>query len=208
MPDIVSLPVGGGTVVVASDEIVIGPESVGYRLAEEGRVFGGRTLTLTDVSVAAGLASVGDARLVEDLDPRFVEEVVERVQGAVADGVDAMKSAAGPIPVVLVGGGGILVRDGLPGASELIRPDHFTVANAVGAALAEVGGEVDRIFDLDRMARDEALADAKLEVIERAVAAGAAGSSVEIVEIDEIPLTYLPGRATRIRMKAIGRLRD
>ena len=31
--------------------------------------------------------------------------------------------------------------------------------------------------------------------------------TVEVVELDEIPLTYLPGNATLIRAKAVGDLR-
>ena len=53
------------------------------------------------------------------------------------------------MPVVVVGGGSVLLGDALPGASELVEPDHFAVANAIGAAIAQVGGEVDRVFSLD-----------------------------------------------------------
>ena len=61
-----------------------------------------------------------------------------------------MKTSAEPIPVVVVGGGSILLGDTLPGASELVKPEHFAVANAIGAAIAQVGGEVDRVFSLER----------------------------------------------------------
>ena len=54
-PDMVSIALGGGTVV----ERVpwrMGPESVGYRLTDEAMVFGGETLTTTDIAVAHGRA--------------------------------------------------------------------------------------------------------------------------------------------------------
>ena len=51
----------------------------------------------------------------------------------------------------MVGGGSILLGDRLAGASRLVRPEHFAVANAIGAAIAQVGGEVDRIFSLDQV---------------------------------------------------------
>ena len=38
------------------------------------------------------------------------------------------------------------------------------------------------------------------------VEAGADAGSISIVEIDEIPLSYLPGNATRLRVKAVGNL--
>ena len=40
----------------------------------------------------------------------------------------------------------------------------------------------------------------------RAVSAGAKLDTVEVVEVDEIPLTYLPGNVTLIRAKAVGDL--
>ena len=41
-------------------EVQVGPESVGYRLTTEAVVFGGSTVTATDVAVAAGHADIGD----------------------------------------------------------------------------------------------------------------------------------------------------
>jgi N-methylhydantoinase A/oxoprolinase/acetone carboxylase beta subunit len=124
----------------------------------------------------------------------------------IAEAVDRMKTSAEPMPVVLVGGGSVLLRDTLEGASRVIRPEHFGVANAIGAAIAQVGGEVERVFSLASLSRDEALDQAKAEAIEKAVAAGAVESSVRVVDVEEIGLAYLPGNATRIKVKAIGDL--
>jgi N-methylhydantoinase A/oxoprolinase/acetone carboxylase beta subunit len=55
MPDLLSIGLGGGTLVDPADPARIGPASVGYRLTHEARVFGGATLTCTDIGVAAGL---------------------------------------------------------------------------------------------------------------------------------------------------------
>jgi hypothetical protein len=41
---------------------------------------------------------------------------------------------------------------------------------------------------------------------ERAVAAGASPGAVDVVEVEEIPLTYLTNPAVRIRVKAAGPL--
>jgi N-methylhydantoinase A/oxoprolinase/acetone carboxylase beta subunit len=107
---------------------------------------------------------------------------------------------------VIVGGGSILLRDHLPGASDVIKPEHFAVANAIGAAIAQVGGEVDRVFSLDQMSRDSALEQAKTEAAQKAVAAGARESTVQVTDVEEVPLSYLPSNATRIRVKAVGDL--
>jgi N-methylhydantoinase A/oxoprolinase/acetone carboxylase beta subunit len=120
--------------------------------------------------------------------------------------VDRMKTAAGAVPVILVGGGIILVGDQLNGVSELHRPEHASVANAIGAAIAQVGGEVDRIFSLDAVPRDKALERAKDEAQQRVLNSGAVPGTVEIVDVEEVPLAYLPGNATRIRVKAVGTL--
>ena len=75
-----------------------------------------------------------------------------------------------------------------------------------GAAIAQVGGEVDRVFSLDALPREKALEQARSEASERVLKEGALPDSVEIVDIEEIPLAYLPGNATRIRVKAVGQL--
>jgi N-methylhydantoinase A/oxoprolinase/acetone carboxylase beta subunit len=205
MPDVFSLGLGGGS-IVQRDPLKIGPESVGFRLTEEAWVFGGGTLTATDIAVAAGMAEVGDAQRVQGLDPTFVEAAVERMQQMIADAVDRMLLSPEPIPVIVVGGGSILVRDKV-GNLPTIMPDHYPVANAVGAAIAQISGEVDRVYALANIPREKALEEARREAKQRAVEAGADPSTVEIVEVEDVPLAYLPGNATRIRVKAVGDLR-
>jgi len=211
MPDTYSFGLGGGSIITlrvlrATEPLRIGPQSVGYELITKGLVFGGSTLTATDVAVAGGLADIGDKEAVQDLDKGLVREVLERIQAMVDEAVDRMKTSAEPIPVILVGGGTILVSRKVAGASEMIRPDHYPVANAIGAAIAQVGGETDRVFSLDRMSRDEALTQAREEAIQKALAAGAEEKTIEVVEVEEVPLTYLPSNAVRIRVKAVGDL--
>jgi N-methylhydantoinase A/oxoprolinase/acetone carboxylase beta subunit len=206
MPDVFSFGLGGGSIVRADGELTIGPDSVGYELTERARVFGGGELTATDLAVAAGLAEIGDAQHVRDLDRGLVERGVRLIEAEIAEAVDRMKTSAGDIPVVVVGGGSILLGDSLPGASDLVKPDHFAVANAIGAAIAQIGGEVDRVFSLEQIPREEALQRARDEATEKAVAAGASASTVQIVDVEEIPLAYLPSNATRIHVKAVGEL--
>jgi len=206
MPDVFSFGLGGGSLVSRNGELQVGPESVGYELTNKALVFGGETLTATDLAVAAGLADLGDRSRVVHLDSRLVEEGVVLMQNRIAEAVDRMKTSAQAIPIVIVGGGSILLRDHLPGASDVIKPEHFAVANAIGAAIAQVGGEVDRVFSLDQMSRDAALEQAKTEAAEKAVAAGARESTVQVTDVEEVPLSYLPSNATRIRVKAVGDL--
>jgi N-methylhydantoinase A/oxoprolinase/acetone carboxylase beta subunit len=200
MPDVLSLGIGGGSLVAGAE---VGPRSVGYELTSRALVFGGDVLTATDLAVAAGLAAIGDPERVSGLDP---EPALARIEERIANTVDRMKTSADPIPVVVVGGGSILLRDTLAGASELVKPEHFAVANAIGAAIAQVGGEVDKIVALEGTTRAAAIEEAKAEAVEKAVAAGAERDAVRVVDVDDVPIAYLAGDATRIRVKAIGDL--
>ena len=206
MPDVLSAGIGGGSLVRAGAEISVGPDSVGYELGARAVVFGGTTLTATDLAVAAGLADIGDPRRAAALDRDLVRDGLDVIATAVAGVVDRMRTSPEPLPVVAVGGGSILIPGKLPGLGEVIRPGHYAVANAIGAAIAQVGGEVDRIFALGSATRDEVLAAAKGEAAGKAIAAGARPDSVQIVEVDEVPLAYLPGNAVRVRVKAAGDL--
>jgi N-methylhydantoinase A/oxoprolinase/acetone carboxylase beta subunit len=200
MPDVLSLGIGGGSHVKGSE---VGPQSVGYEVTSRALVFGGDVLTATDLAVAAGLAQIGDPERVSGIDPK---PALARIEERIAETVDRMKTSADPIPVVVVGGGSILLRDSLPGASELFKPEHFAVANAIGAAIAQVGGEVDKVVALEGTTRDAALEEAKAEAVEKAIAAGADREAVRVVDVEDVPIAYLPGNATRIRVKAVGDL--
>jgi N-methylhydantoinase A/oxoprolinase/acetone carboxylase beta subunit len=207
MPDVLSLALGGGS-VVRHEPVSVGPDSVGYRLPERALVFGGDTLTTTDVAVAAGLVELGDPARVRDLEPALVEGALALVETRIAEAIDRMKPHAGELPVVLVGGGSVLVRPDRLGASEVVTPPHHAVANAIGAAIAQVGGEIDRVYSLQDSSRADALEDARREATEKAVAAGADPATVSIVHQEDVPLTHLPGGvATRVRVKAVGDLR-
>ncbi|MGH3908835.1 MAG: hydantoinase/oxoprolinase family protein, partial [Pseudonocardiaceae bacterium] len=206
MPDVRSFGLGGGSLVRDEPELRIGPDSVGYKLSSRALVCGGDTLTATDLAVAAGLATIGDPERVAALDPDLVGRGLEWIEQRIAEAVDRMKTTPEPIPVVVVGGGSVLLGERLPGASELINPDHFAVANAIGAAIAQVGGEVDRVVSLTRDSRALAVEQATQEAIDKAVAAGGVRASVQVVDVEEVPLAYLPGNATRIRVKAVGDL--
>jgi N-methylhydantoinase A/oxoprolinase/acetone carboxylase beta subunit len=206
MPDVLSVGIGGGSLVRTGTEITVGPDSVGYELGRRALVFGGDTLTATDLAVAAGLADIGDAGRAGHLDRDLVRSGLDLIAVAVAGVVDRMRTSPAPLPVVAVGGGSILIPDKLPGLGEVNRPGHYAVANAIGAAIAQAGGEVDRIFALGDTTREQVLAAARDEATSRAVAAGARPGTVQIVEVDEVPIAYLPGNAVRVRVKAVGDL--
>ncbi|KPH21545.1 hydantoinase subunit beta [Rhodococcus sp. ADH] len=207
MPDIVSIGIGGGSRIrVEEGRCIVGPDSVRYRLTEDALVFGGTTLTATDIAVAAGSASVGDVTAVAHLDPEMVSDCMAEIARRTAVLVDSVRTSGEPLAVVAVGGGSIILPEHLDGIGRVVRPQNYAVANAVGAAIAQVSGEIDRIFLTSDETRDKVLDEARQEAVDRTVAAGASPNSVKIVELEEVPVPYLPGNATRVHVKAVGDL--
>lgn len=217
MPDILAIGLGGGTRVhldralyaadaVPADALRVGPDSVGYRIAGEAMLFGGDTLTASDVAVAAGKAAFGDPDKLPALSPAAIDAVWGRCQAMLEDGVDRMKTTRGDAIILAVGGGNFLISDALKGAAKVIRPPHAAVANAVGAAIAQVGAQVEQIVAYDQVPRAAALEQMSADVTARVAAAGGDPETIQIVEVDEVFLSYLPGRAAQLRVRAVGDL--
>jgi len=202
MPDVTSIALGGGS-VIGEDRTAIGPQSVGARLTSDALVFGGRTVTLTDVAVAAGRADVGDRTLVADLPRSLIDAALGRADEMADALVDTIRPSAASTPIIVVGGGSELIA--LGGGDATSRPAHASVANAVGAALAQVGAEIDRVVSLRSVPREAALAAARADALAAVVSRGGDVSRAEVVEIDEIPFAYVPD-AVRIRVRAVAEL--
>ena len=206
MPDVFSFGLGGGSLVVDGPKgVTVGPRSVGYRLVAEALVFGGSTLTTTDVIVAAGRASLGEASKVAHLDADLIQRTEARMAEMLEAAVERSRLSAEPMPVIVVGGGSILVKDKI-GGLDVMKPNHFAVANAVGAAIAQVSGEVDRVYSLASMSRADAIRDAEEKATAIAISAGAKPGTIEVVDVEDVPLAYLPGNATRVHVKVVGDL--
>jgi N-methylhydantoinase A/oxoprolinase/acetone carboxylase beta subunit len=203
MPDLLSIGLGGGS-VIECDPLSVGPNSVGFRLTEEALVFGGGILTATDAAVAAGLVQIGDRSAVANLPYDLLRAALAVVHAKIEDAVDRIKTEAGDLPLIAVGGGGFLVPDRLAGISQVIRVPHGDCANAVGAAIAQISGETDQIYrDLSRA---EAIAAAEAQARGRAVAAGADRALLQTVDVEDMPLAYLPGNAVRVRVRVAGEM--
>jgi N-methylhydantoinase A/oxoprolinase/acetone carboxylase beta subunit len=207
MPDVLSIGVGGGSLVVEQDGVwKVGPRSVGYRLQQDGLVFGGDVLTASDIAVRAGQAVIGDPDKVAHLSPATVQGALDDMHAQIEDAIDQIKVSAAPLPLILVGGGSILLSRPLAGTSEVLRPQHAEVANAVGAAIALVSGRVNKLYDFEALGREAALEQAKAEAMQAAVSAGAAAGEVEIVDIQELPMTHMQSGSVQVKVRAVGPL--
>lgn len=217
MPDILAIGLAGGTRIhidldkldalsAADADFRVGPDSVGYRITQESLVFGGDTQTASDIAIAMGYTDFGDASLLSVLDTDVCTRIWKRMQCMLADGLDRVKTSRDDATIIAVGGGSFLVGDGLVGAADVMRPPHAGIANAVGAAIAQIGAHVERIVDYDSIPRDKALSALRQEAVSRVIASGGRPGSVDIVDVDEVFLSYLPGRSAQVRIKAVGDL--
>jgi N-methylhydantoinase A/oxoprolinase/acetone carboxylase beta subunit len=205
MPDILVIGLGGGS-IVAADGNSIGPRSVGHRLVIEGLVFGGNTLTTTDILVASGSADIGDKTKVTHITAETIRRAKATLHSMLDTNIDMMKPGGKSMPVILVGGGAILVTDGLEAASDIHRPEHAGVANAIGAAIAQIGGEAEQMVSYRTLPREEAIQQVTKEAMQRAIDAGAAAETLRTVDIEETPVPYMDEFSTCIRVKVIGEL--
>ena len=120
--------------------------------------------------------------------------------------IDHMRTSGAPTNVILVGGGSVLVDRKLAGAADTFRPEHAGVANAIGAAIGQVGGRVDKLYDFSADGRDAAIGKAVEEAKRMAVDAGANPETTELVDLEELPMTHLQSSAVRVKVKVAGDL--
>ncbi|KAF4448575.1 hypothetical protein F53441_8052 [Fusarium austroafricanum] len=207
MPEVVSIGLGGGSKVnvdPSTEKVTVGPGSVGHFIQQEAKVFGGKTLTATDIVVALGKADLGDGELVKDVPSDIVEKGRKELKRMIESLVDQMKVSSAPVHVLLVGGGALLVTEDLDGVDKCIVPIHQGAANAVGAAIAKVSGEIDIVEIPEGRSEKEIVDAACAKAIDLAIAKGAAKNDVKIVEINKMPLQYMSNGAMRIQVRAVG----
>lgn len=205
MPEVASIGLGGGSHVHGDyPSILVGPDSVGHRITMDALAFGGDVLTATDIFVAAG-GVVKDSLRMPEVASSVIAEARKQISKMLRQVIEDMKVSDAPIVVLLVGGGSIIQMDGLDGV-ECIRPPHHDSANAVGAVIAKVAGEVDLIEILDGQIEGDVVRRVEKEAIVAAIKNGADPDDVRVLELEKIPLQYVTNKATRIRVKAAGRL--
>ncbi|KAJ3853829.1 Hydantoinase/oxoprolinase-domain-containing protein [Lentinula lateritia] len=229
-PDVKSIGLGGGSIVriqgdsLGKPTLSIGPDSVGHLINKHALVFSGDIPTATDYAVASQenlQTSIGARQLAVDRLHQVVEskeyslpELLTAYQTTakrkLEEVIDRMKTSAENVPVLLVGGGAIIIQshsnDGkvtLKGASKVITPEYAGVANAIGAAMARVSGMVDTVLNTEGRTTQSVLQEVSKTAIERTVTAGAVRDTVEIAEMDAIPIPYVANKC-RMMVKAVG----
>ena len=209
MPEVFSIGLGGGSRVRvdnSTNKLSVGPDSVAHRLTQDAIVFGGEVMTATDVVVAAGAAHIGDAARVRSIPSKTIGDAKLEIRRKLSKAIDSMKVSSAPVVVLLVGGGSVILTDQLDGVIQCLKPPYHDSANAVGAAIAKIAGEVDVIEILADRNEKIVLESATQTAINAAISKGADKNDVSIVELKKFPLQYVTNRATRFVIKAVGSL--
>lgn len=202
MPDIISIALGGGSLISTENAITIGPKSCGYLLSHEAQSFGGASLTLTDCAAKLGFFPHGtikpddiavtkeQAAIVFELAKRMLVPLISKMAGRHKD-----------LPVVFVGGGASLFPKDFFVANAIV-PQYANVANAYGAACARIAATVDTIVTLD--SREIELERLCVEAFNRTRMRGANEKTIGIVQKEIIPFSYIPGNKARVIITAVG----
>jgi N-methylhydantoinase A/oxoprolinase/acetone carboxylase beta subunit len=198
MPDVLSIALGGGSHVHSHG---IGPASSARRLMQEAQSFGGNQLTLTDMALKLGHLSIPGARIERiQASQEYAQQVMDTALHQLRTLVDQVTPYRQPLPVILVGGGASLFN--LQACERYLVPQYFQVANAYGAALAQVAMKTDVVVSLDQ--REAVMADIKAQAKQGAIARGACPKRVDIVDLQIIPYHYMPGNKARVIAVAAG----
>ena len=207
MPDILSIPLAGGTII--RDRI--GPDTVGYRLNKEAISFGGKTLTATDVALYVGnmdLEGTDRTRVVLNHSVEYLQNKYSEMRSMWEESLDKVKMTAVDTTLISVGGGGFMIFDRLKGSSKLIRPDDAQFANAIGAATSLIGARVDKSYSYDSVKREKAMDETIRQAKALCEEAGAIPSSIDVKEVEEVSMPYLPGNSVTLTVKVVGKMRE
>lgn len=208
MPDILSIGLGGGSIVrqLTDGSVTVGPDSVGYAITDKALCFGGDTITATDIAVRLGKVKLGNPKLTDVISLSVAHKAVDVIQAQLANAVDKMKTSAEPVDLVLVGGGAIIATEAIAGTKKTFTSALGGVANAIGATIAQIGGQSERLYQYVTIPREEAITATTEDATRQAVEAGADQDTVQVVDVEEVPLQYAPGDSTRVKVKVVGNM--
>jgi N-methylhydantoinase A/oxoprolinase/acetone carboxylase beta subunit len=217
MPDVVSVGIGGGTIIRFQNGVcTLGPDSVGYLLKEKAIAFGGAEFTLSDCFLAQGELTIAGAmnsellkeKISEKINlafPRIVELVENAIRTEIEKVVDKLKTDAKDIPVVACGGGAFLLPNKIDGASEVIFPEHLEVANAFGACIAQFSSEEELVINTAEVDEQAEMEKLLVKVESKLLENGVTQDSINILLKESMPLAYLPG-VFKLKVKLCGDL--
>lgn len=203
MPDVYSIAMGGGShVEIDKNKISIGPQSCANKFFAQSVSFGGKVLTLTDIAMALGYFEIPGARLKNvQLSHRGCKVVINEAVRKIYELISKIGPEDLQLPIVLIGGGSSLLPKSLLD-SRFIIPPYAHVANAYGAALAEISATIDTVVSLED--RQKVLEKLQEQAIQATIQRGADFKTVKVVDVNIIPYHYVPNRLARVIVRASG----
>jgi hypothetical protein len=181
-----------------------------------GRSFGGPILTTHDIAVASGIIDkkldifdtdfVTHQEKIDKIPRALIENGYNAIKKTVEVAIDQMKTTAELIPAIFIGGGAMVVPAiDIMGTSEILKPEHFEVGGAVGTTISEIGAYAEGVVDLEVENREEAIANVTERAKENLKLAGGLPETAEVIDIEEIPFAYMPGKREKIRIRIKGK---
>jgi len=203
MPDVISFGLGGGS-IIDIEKPSVGPQSVGHELTNKAKVFGGDVLTASDVAVSYGRCTIGTIQAPEINNKKDIIHLMDQM---VEDKVARARTSSEKIPVIAVGGGSVMLDNKIDGLN-VIKPPHNDLANAVGAAIAQVSGQVSKVILIDdKLDRESAIKQVTDEATKLAVDRNAEPNTINVLAVSDMPLSYLPGNNLLINVTVVGDLK-
>ena len=205
MPDVIAIGLGGGS-LIGPDGRSFGPQSVARNLRQKALCFGGSEMTITDVAISQGRLAIHDASQSKPVEAEVCHAVDSLIVKKLAAAVDLMKPGGALLPVILVGGGALLIPGDTLAGCPIVRPDNADVANAIGASIAQVSGEAEGLRVAGADSREIVIKKLTGIASERAVTAGASSATIKIVNVEEVDIPYMATETSLIRVSVVGDL--
>ncbi|SCW04633.1 LAFE_0H17854g1_1 [Lachancea fermentati] len=218
MPLVESIGLGGGSIVrTSSNTLTVGPDSLGAEIVDKSLLFGGDTITTSDITIARfvdergmesteNLYKIGDPSKVcgkfsPDIKSQFSFTLKKKFEAV----IDRIKTSPQPIPVIFVGGGSFIAPDSLEGVSKVIKPPFFQIANAIGAALGKISAYVTEVKTLQNPQTEIQDTIDKLikKATEKAIKKGAKAITVEVVNVVSDAIPYVD-KVYNFEVKVVG----
>ncbi|ODV96711.1 hypothetical protein PACTADRAFT_54642 [Pachysolen tannophilus NRRL Y-2460] len=215
MPFVESIGLGGGSIIrtdAKTGELTIGPDSVGAEIVTKSIVFGGNITTATDISVSVSrdksVLAIGDNKLVQNkFGTETINEYKKLLVSKIERVIDRIRTSPEPLPLILVGGGSFIVPSEdlkIEGASTVVRPPFYQVANAIGAAMGKLSADVQHVqIARNSTERESILEELKAKCIEKVIEKGALRESIDIIDVHYDPVPYIENTYT-FEAKVVG----
>ena len=203
MPDVHSIALGGGShIQIERNKVEIDSKSCGSRTFIDSVSFGGKQLTLTDIALVLGYVEIPGARPKNvTISHRGCKVVMDDALRKIYELISKIGPEERSLPIIMIGGGSSLLPKNLLGGRCIIPP-YANVANAFGAALAEISATVDTVVSL--MERERVLGDLQQQAIQAAIQKGADFKTIKVAEIEILPYHYIPNQMARVIVRASG----